>query len=164
VIVVSDSSAVFYNGSRKTGNGTTIRLFDGLKKTHLPMPGVEEVGLKWNCEGESLKMYGDNVHYHTDLGVAGAEYHDWVQYLEMYQARDPPPQDGTYPDDHLVLFLDNGNSYFGVHDYKPKRMEKVQGELREVLTLLRKWKNVLYVRPTMAVPAVWAGPLRSFQG
>jgi hypothetical protein len=147
VIVVCDSTAVFYNGSRTTGNGTVIRLLDGLNKVHLPMPGIEEVGLKWNCEGESLEMYGDNVHYHTDLGVAGAKYVDWVQYLQLYQARDPPPQGGTYPDDHLVLFLDNGNSYFGVHDYKPKRMEKVQGELREALTLLRKWKTCFTLDP-----------------
>jgi hypothetical protein len=71
-----------------------------------------------------LKLYGDNIHYHTDLGVAGAEYHHWVEYLTLYQARDPPPPNGTYPDDHLVLFLDNGNSYI----WAPRLQAQTYGE------------------------------------
>ena len=55
---------------------------------------------------------------------------------------------GKFSDDHLVLFFDDGNTGAGNDVFKDARVAIFQDHLLEMFTLLRRWKNVIYVRAT----------------
>ena len=111
IVVIADSTSIFYYGSAKSKSaGKRIRLFEGLEKSVGPFPGAN-IPIKWNCEEGN--RYDGQERCHNDLAVAGADYTTWLDYVKRYIERTPPrnTDDGYYPDDHLVLWFDVGNSW-----------------------------------------------------
>ena len=80
---------------------------------------------------------------HCDLGIGAAEYTQWKDALTAFQERDPV--EGMYPDDDLVIFFDNGNSWKG-ESMNPARLRGLVDDLRAVCERLAKWKHVVYVK------------------
>ena len=78
-----------------------------LEKSVGAFPG-SRVPIRWTCE-EGDKYDSEN-RCHSDLAVAGADYNYWLEHVSQYVTRTPPPKGrgGDHPEDHLVIWLDNG--------------------------------------------------------
>ena len=79
---------------------------------------------------------------HCDLGIGAAEYTQWDHALKAYLERDPVQ--GMYPDDHLVIFFDNG-TYWKGEGMQPARLRGLRDDLGRMCANLTKWKHVVYV-------------------
>ena len=154
IVIIADSAAVFYYGSAKTKSaGKRIRLYEGLAKGVGAFPASDIPHLRWNCE-EGSKYDGPD-RCHNDLAVAGADYHSWLDYVRRYIKRAPPDtlNEGRYPDDHLVIWFDVGNSWARSH--KPEALRDLTRSCSDLCRTLRShWKNVIYVEATKC--GIWA--------
>ena len=84
---------------------------------------TDALGDRW---GESEAAFGDALRDHCDLGIGSAEYTQWDQALKAFLMRDPA--EGMYPDDHLVIFFDTGNSWKG-ESVQPARIRRLRDDL-----------------------------------
>ena len=89
----------------------------------------------------------------NDLGVGGAQYAHWANYLKQYIQAAPPTDfpGGQYTADHLLIFLDNGNSWAasGKPETREKRVQEAALHLKVPLRILDgAFQNMVYALPT----------------